>query len=76
MRELMKRFEVEKARFSLTSRDVRLELPKPLDRLNIEGRVKEGEMTIYVYDLFPVYCILLLMSHHPGTRCENCSIPA
>ena len=47
----MKRFEFEKTRFSTDSHDVRLDLPAPLDRLNIEGRVREGELTIYMYDI-------------------------
>jgi hypothetical protein len=49
MRELMKRFEKEKVQFSLSSHDVHLDLPAPLNMLNIDGRVKEGELTIYMY---------------------------
>lgn len=54
MRELIRRFEERKKRFSTTSDDVTVDLPPPLDRLTIEGRVRQGELTIYRYD-FPTH---------------------
>ncbi|KAK4962668.1 hypothetical protein LTR10_000295 [Elasticomyces elasticus] len=47
MRELIKRFEVQKTRFSTNTYDVKIDLPAPLDRLDIPDRVNEGELTIY-----------------------------
>ena len=46
MRELIKRFEVKKKLFSSSSGDITLELPEPLNKVTIEGRVREGELTI------------------------------
>ncbi|KAK6406831.1 hypothetical protein LTR81_018559 [Elasticomyces elasticus] len=51
MRELIKKFEVQKTRFSTNTHDVKIVLPAPLDRLDIPDRVNEGELTIYKYDL-------------------------
>lgn len=46
MRELIKRFEVQKKLFSRSTRDVKIDLPGPLSGLDIVGRVREGELTI------------------------------
>ena len=48
MRELIKRFIVQKQALSNSSRsDIKLNLPAPLNTLTIEGLVKEGELTIH-----------------------------
>jgi hypothetical protein len=46
MRQLIKRFEEKKKTFSNATQDVKLSLPAPLDRLNVKGRVNEGELII------------------------------
>ena len=46
MRKLMKDFVEKKKRFSSKVRDMKLDLPKPLDNLNIPGHVSGGELTI------------------------------
>lgn len=71
----MKRFEEEKIHFSLESHDVKIDLPDPLKRLTIEGRVQEGSLTIYKYGNLQLGCEALLMEGL-GTKCEGCSIPA
>lgn len=47
MRELIARFEKNKKVFSNSSQDIPLDLPAPLTRLSIEGRVTDGELIIY-----------------------------
>jgi hypothetical protein len=49
MRDLIKRFELKKKGFSNASQDIKLNLPAPLDRLTIDGRVNEGELIIYKF---------------------------
>jgi hypothetical protein len=46
MRELMKKFDSHKQKFSLSSRDTRITLPKPLKDLDIADKVNQGEITI------------------------------
>ena len=49
MRDVMKAFDEKKRKFSQNDvRDVKLDLPKPLDNLNIPGKVLGGELTITV----------------------------
>ena len=52
MRAIMKAFDRYKRRFTNDEREMRIDLPRPLDNLNIPGRVKEGELTITWYVLF------------------------
>lgn len=47
MRQLIKEFDAEKKRFSNSTTVIKIELPEPLDKLTIEGRVNEGELTIH-----------------------------
>jgi hypothetical protein len=49
MRVLMKDFDERKKKFSNNARDMKLDLPEPLENLNIPGKVLEGELTITVY---------------------------
>jgi hypothetical protein len=49
MRAVMKVFDGHKKRFSINARDVQLDLPAPLNRLNIPGKVSEGQVTISKY---------------------------
>jgi hypothetical protein len=46
MRELMKKFDGMKRKFRADYKSMRLDLPKPLHNLSIEGKVREGEITI------------------------------
>jgi len=46
MRELMRRFDPLKKQFHQKHRDMHLDLPKPLDNLNLEGKVNGGEIII------------------------------
>jgi len=48
MRIVMKKFDGIKRKFSNNARDMKLDLPKPLDNLNIPGKVLGGELTITV----------------------------
>lgn len=66
MRELIKRFEVQKKAFSSTSQDIKLELRGSLSGLNIEGRVKQGDLTIYQSELLE--CLLRIMLTSSVTR--------
>jgi hypothetical protein len=52
MRAVMKAFDGQKRKFSNNVRDVKLDLPEPLDNLNIAGKVSEGELTITGYVTF------------------------
>lgn len=49
MRELMKRFGARKKIFSNNLQETKLDLPEPLDKLNVPGKIKEGELTITQY---------------------------
>lgn len=60
MRELMKRFDVKKKTFShATTGLIRIDLPPPLDGLNVEGRVRDGELTIHPQEMGNIfkYCV-------------------
>jgi hypothetical protein len=48
MREIMRQFDAEKKAFSnkTASETIKLDLKGPLEKLNLPGRVKEGELTI------------------------------
>jgi hypothetical protein len=47
MRKLMERFDDCKEKFDpLDTRDIRLDLPPPLENLSIPGVVRSGEITI------------------------------
>jgi hypothetical protein len=46
MRNLMKAFEIRKQRFTVGSRDIRLDLPEPLHNLSLPDRVNCGRITI------------------------------
>ena len=46
MRELMKGFIEHKKQFKRDARDIRLELPDKLARLNIQGVVVDGELIL------------------------------
>lgn len=47
MRDLIKDFIARKHQFSEDSSDIKLDLPNPLNQLDMEGRVKQGELVIY-----------------------------
>lgn len=50
MRGLIKQFSSRKEAFSNDDyAPIKLDLPPPLDALNIEGRVDQGELTLYWY---------------------------
>ena len=60
MRELMKRFDAKKKTFSnATQGIIRIDLPPPLDGLNVEGRVRDGELTIHPQEMGNIfkYCV-------------------
>lgn len=46
MRTVMKEFNERKKKFKKDSRDMRVDLPAPLDTLNIDSRVRSGGVTI------------------------------
>lgn len=46
IRDLVRKFIAKKETFSELVEDIHLELPPPLDRLDKEGRVRQGELTI------------------------------
>jgi hypothetical protein len=46
MRELLRRFEVKKKAFSATTQEIKLDLPPPLDKLDVQGKINQGELTI------------------------------
>jgi len=46
MRALMKQFDQLKRQFRRDQRDVFIDLPEPLSYLDIEGRVKSGEIIL------------------------------
>lgn len=46
MRELMSEFNKLKRKFSKDHRDMRMDLPAPLDNLNMDTSVVGGEITI------------------------------
>ena len=49
MRQVMKKFDAHKKLFSNNVHEMKLDLPKPLDKLNISSKVSEGELTITQY---------------------------
>jgi hypothetical protein len=55
MRAVMKVFDEKKKKFSNNVRDMKLDLPKPLDNLNIPGKVLGGELTITKYVAFILF---------------------
>ena len=46
MRTLMKDFNIQKRRFKKDQRDIKIDLPEPLDNLNMGHKVVGGEITI------------------------------
>jgi len=46
MRAIMKAFDGYKRKFGKDHRDMKMDLPEPLDDLNIENKVVGGELTI------------------------------
>ena len=46
MRDLMQRFDERKQAFTRESRDQYLDLPHPLENLNVPGVINEGQITI------------------------------
>lgn len=47
MRELMEAFDARKERFTaLDDRDIRIDLPPPLDNIHVPGVVSAGVLTI------------------------------
>jgi hypothetical protein len=48
-RELMRAFELHKKAFHQDSATMHIDLPAPLQRLNIPNRVEEGDLTITKY---------------------------
>lgn len=46
MRYVMRQFESHKRAFHGASHEMAIELPDPLHKLNIDGKVEEGELTI------------------------------
>jgi len=46
MRELMRSFDEQKKGFTTNFREMRIDLPKPLDKLNLDTRVRGGEIVI------------------------------
>jgi hypothetical protein len=51
MRFVMKQFEAYKRSFSSTSPPNKIDLPESIGKINIPGKVKDGELTITKYDL-------------------------
>jgi hypothetical protein len=49
MRDLMRKFDIIKRNFKRDGRDRKLDLPDPLENLDLPGTVKEGEITIPQY---------------------------
>jgi hypothetical protein len=45
----MKAFDAHKRTFSNNTHEMKLDLPEPLDKLNVPGKVSEGELTITQY---------------------------
>lgn len=56
IRRLVQDFIIRKQAFTQTSQDIRIDLPEPLSALNMENRVREGELTIsrsdWTFDAF------------------------
>lgn len=50
MREVMKQFEAHKRNFFGNADEMKIDLPEPLDSLNIAGIVNGGELTITKYE--------------------------
>jgi hypothetical protein len=46
MRLVIKQFDGFKKNFKGDSATMRIDLPAPIDKINVSGRVKEGELTI------------------------------
>jgi len=55
MRFVMKQFDVYKKNFHATSPSKKIDLPEPIHKISIPGKVKDGELTITKYDLQPDY---------------------
>ncbi|KAK5082464.1 hypothetical protein LTR05_007611 [Lithohypha guttulata] len=55
MRKLLEQFIVKKQLFSNSTQNIKIDLPEPLNMMDKEGRVRQGELTIYseeMKDLF------------------------
>jgi hypothetical protein len=46
MRFIIKQFDSYKKNFKGDSKAMRIDLPAPIDKITIPGKVKEGELTI------------------------------
>lgn len=69
MRELMKRFDAKKKTFSnATQGTIRIDLPPPLDGLNIEGRVRDGELMISPQEMGNIFkfCVNTIVEQIDG----------
>ncbi len=51
LRSLIRQFEAQKKLFQGLPGDIKLDMPPPLNKLTIDGRVREGELTITRYVL-------------------------
>ena len=51
MREVINRFEAKKKVFDSSTTEIRLDLPEPLDKLTIPGKVNQGQLTITSEDM-------------------------
>lgn len=49
MRKIMEQFDGLKKRFVASSPDMHIELPEPLDKITVPGKVYQGELTITKY---------------------------
>lgn len=50
MRKLLEQFIVKKQLFSNSTQNIKIDLPEPLNMMDKEGRVRQGELTIYRWD--------------------------
>ena len=46
IRKLVEKFVIKKHAFTSTDEDIRIDLPEPLNALDVEDRVRQGELTI------------------------------
>lgn len=46
MRQVMRQFEGHKRAFHGASSDMRIDLPDPLHKVSIDGKIEDGELTI------------------------------
>lgn len=52
MRQVIKKFDVQKRLFSNKGGDIHIDLPSPLNTINITGRISQGDLRITQYALY------------------------